>query len=225
MIALNLISNDIPPLKPTDKGLVALEWMEEFKVSHLPVVSDNRKYLGLISEDDLLNIDIAEMTIGEYIDSSRLVLPRHHIFKTQHIFEGIEIIVNAELTVLPVVGENDEFLGTISMYDIIKFFGKSTAMEMPGSIITLEMNIHDYSMVDIAKIIESDDAKILASYLTSGIDTTKLEVTLKVNKTDISRILHTFSRYDYTVTASYNESEYYEDLKRRYDEFIRYLNI
>ena len=225
MIALNLISNDIPPLKPSDKGFVALEWMEEFKVSHLPVVDNNQKYLGLISEDDLLNIDIAEMTIDEYIKNNRVVLPRHHIFKTQHIFEGIETIVNAELTVLPVIGENDEFLGTISIFDIVKFFGKATAMEMPGSIITLEMNIRDYSMVEIAKIVESDDAKILASYLTSSIDTTKLEVTIKVNKTDITRILHTFSRYDYTVTASYNESEYYEDLKRRYDEFMRYLNI
>ena len=97
-------------------------------------------------------------------------------------------------------------------------------MEMPGSIITLEMNIRDYSMVEIAKIVESDDAKILASYLTSSIDTTKLEVTIKVNKTDITRILHTFSRYDYTVTASYNESEYYEDLKQRYEAFMRYLN-
>ena len=95
MIALDLISNDIPPLKPTDNGFVALEWMEEFKVSHLPVVNDNKKYLGLISEDDLLNIDIAEMTIGEYINTSKLVLPRHHIYKTQHIFEGIETIVNA----------------------------------------------------------------------------------------------------------------------------------
>ncbi|HCQ29398.1 MAG TPA: CBS domain-containing protein [Flavobacteriales bacterium] len=224
MIALDLISNDIPPLKPTDNGFVALEWMEEFKVSHLPVVNDNKKYLGLISEDDLLNIDIAEMTIGEYINTSKLVLPRHHIYKTQHIFEGIETIVNAELTVLPVIGDNDEFLGTISMFDIIKFFGRATAMEMPGSIITLEMNIRDYSMVEIAKIVESDDAKILASYLTSSIDTTKLEVTIKVNKTDITRILHTFSRYDYTVTASYNESEYYEDLKQRYEAFMRYLN-
>ena len=79
-------------------------------------------------------------------------------------------------------------------------------------------------MAEIAKMVESDDAKVLSSFITSHVDSNKLEVTIKINKTDISRILHTFERFSYVVTASYNESEYHKDLKDRYDEFIRFLN-
>ena len=79
-------------------------------------------------------------------------------------------------------------------------------------------------MAEIAKLVESDDAKILASFITSHVDSKKLEVTLKINKTEITRILHTFERFNYIVTASYNESEYYKDLQNRYDEFMRFLN-
>ncbi|PIZ05339.1 MAG: CBS domain-containing protein, partial [Flavobacteriales bacterium CG_4_10_14_0_8_um_filter_32_5] len=86
------------------------------------------------------------------------------------------------------------------------------------------LNINDYSLSEIAKIVESDNAKILASFITSHPDSTKLEVTLKINKNEITRILSTFERFNYQITASYNETDYQVDLQNKYDEFMRFLN-
>jgi hypothetical protein len=84
---------------------------------------------------------------------------------------------------------------------------------------------NDYSLTQIASIVEGNDAKILSLYVNSLTDSTKIEVTLKVNKEDLSRILQTFYRYNYSVKASYHQSDYDDDLKGKFDEFIRFLNI
>ena len=219
MVASELITYDIPPLKLTDSGSKALDWMEEFKTSSLPVV-DGNVYIGLISEADILDRN----DIEEKIESYNLNFSKPFGFEKQHLFEIISLMVSNDVMVLPIVDEKENYLGLVSNETIIKEFSKAISVNNAGSIITLEVNLRDYSLAEIAKMVESDDAKILASYITSHTDSNKLEVTLKINKTDISRILHTFERFNYTVTASYNESEYHKDLKDRYDEFMRFLN-
>lgn len=219
MIASELISYDIPPLKLADSGSKALEWMEEFKTTALPVVKDN-KYIGVISEAEVLDRN----NLDDTIDSYHLNFTNPSAQQNQHLFEIISKIVESDLSVLPVIDDQGLYLGLITADNIIKEFSKAVSVSSQGSIITLEVNLKDYSLAEISKIVESDDAKILASFITSHIDSNKLEVTLKINKTDISRILHTFERFSYTVLASYNESEYHKDLKDRYDEFMRFLN-
>lgn len=219
MIASELISYDIPPLKLEDSGEKALEWMEEFKTNNLPVI-DGNKYIGLIDENDVLDRN----NIEEPISSYNLKFQRPFAYQTQHLFEIISIIVEHEVNVLPIVDADEQYLGLINNSTIVKEFSKAISVNNAGSIITLEVNLRDYSLAEIAKMVESDDAKILSSFITSHSDSNKLEVTIKINKTDISRILHTFERFNYTVLASYNESEYHKDLKGRYDEFMRFLN-
>lgn len=219
MIASELISYDIPPLKLSDSGEKALGWMEEFKVNDIPVVEVG-KYIGLIHESNILDRDNQEDTIGQYnLDFNK---PLAH--QNQHLFELIGLFVENEVDVLPIVDQDEKYLGVITAKSILSFFAKAISIANQGSIITLELNVNDYSLSEIAKLVESDDAKILASFVTSHVDSTKLEVTLKINKTEITRILHTFERFNYTVTASYNETEYQKDLQNRYDEFMRFLN-
>lgn len=219
MIAAELISYEIPPLKPSDTGSKVLQWMEEFKVKDMVVVK-SKKYIGIIEETDLLDRN----NIDDKLETYSLDLKKPFVFKNQHIFEVIGLFVEFDVDVLPVLNENSEYLGLITSKKILQYLSEIVSVANQGSIITLEMNAVDYSMAEIAKIVESDDAKILASFITSHPDTTKIEVTLKINKTDITRVLHTFDRFNYTVTASFNESEYHQDLKNRYDEFMRFLN-
>ena len=219
MIASEIISYDIPPLKLTDSGNKALDWMEEFKVKDMPVIN-GRKYVGIIEESDVLDRNDVEDKIQDYNLSFR----KPFIYQHQHIFDAITQMIEQEVDVLPILNENEDYLGLITTSSILKFFAEIASVTSQGSIITLELNLVDYSLAEISKMVESDDAKILASFITSKQDSTKLEVTLKINKTDISRILHTFERFNYTVTASYNESEYHKDLKDRFDEFMRFLN-
>ena len=219
MIASELISYDIPPLKLSDTGNKALDWMEEFKTTELPVVKD-RKYLGLISESNLLDSN----NVDGVIESFGLNLLKPFVQENQHMFEVISTMVENDIDVLPVVNSSDQYLGVITSKMIVNSWSKVVSIANAGSILTLEVNVKDYSLSEIARMVESDDAKVLASFITSHPDSTKLEVTLKINKTEISRILHTFERFNYVVLASYNESEYHENLQNKYDEFMRFLN-
>jgi acetoin utilization protein AcuB len=219
MIASELISYDIPPLKLSDTGLKALDWMEEFKTSELPVV-ENNKYVGLISESEVLDQNNIDDSFKDYGMSFK----KPFAYGNQHLFEVISLIVQNDVDLLPVVDENEQYLGLITTKKIVQYLAGVASVSNAGSILTLEINVNDYSLAEISKMVESDDAKILASFITSHPNSKKLEVTLKINKTEISRILHTFERYNYTVLASYNESEYHKDLHDRYDEFMRFLN-
>lgn len=219
MVASELITYDIPPLKISDSGTKALDWMEEFKTSSLPVVNGN-KYVGLIDESDILDRNDSD----EIIEAYNLNFQKPLGFQSQHLFEIIGIMSENDIMVLPIVDSHQHYLGLITSETIVKEFSKAVSVNNAGSIITLEVNLRDYSLAEIAKMVESDEAKILSSFITSHSNSNKLEVTLKINKTDISRILHTFERFNYVVTASYNESEYHKDLQDRYDEFMRFLN-
>lgn len=219
MIASTLITYDIPPLKLSDTGTKALDWMEEFKTNSLPVI-DGDTYVGLIDENDILDRN----NIDDAISTYNLTFKKPLAFQSQHFFEVIALMAEHDIMVLPIIDVNEHYLGLVTSESIIKEFSKAVSVTNSGSIITLEVSLRDYSLAEISKMVESDDAKVLASFITSSSDSNKLEVTLKINKTDISRILHTFERFNYVVTASYNESEYHKDLKGRYDEFMRFLN-
>jgi CBS domain-containing protein len=219
MIASELISYDIPPLKLSDTGIKALGWMEEFKTIELPVV-DEGKYVGLIGESEILDRD----DIDEAIQAYNLSFTTPSILSNKHLFEVIAMLVQYDVDILPVVDLEDNYLGVITIKKILHHFAKAISVATPGSIVTLEVNLRDYSLSEISRMVESDEAKVLSSFITSHTDSTKLEVTLKINKTEISRILHTFERFNYTVLAAYNESEYQKDLQDKYDQFMRFLN-
>lgn len=220
MLAKDLITDEIPPLKTSDTGLMVINWMDEFKVSHLPIVN-NHEYLGLISDTDILDLNITDEEIGKH----KLSLIRPFVKENQHVYEVIKMISNMKLSVLPVLDENENYLGLIPLTSLLQQFSILAATREPGGIIVLEMNELDYSLSQIAQIVEGNDGKILSCYLNSLPDSTRIEVTLKINKTDISGILQTLNRYNYTVKASFHQSEFSDDMKNRFDSFMNYINI
>lgn len=220
MLAKDLITDEVPPLKTSDTGLMVINWMDEFKVSHLPIVN-NHEYLGLISDTDILDLNITDEEIGKH----KLSLIRPFVKENQHVYEVIKMFSNMKLTVLPVLDENENYLGLIPLTGLLQQFSILAATREPGGIIVLEMNELDYSLSQIAQIVEGNDGKILSCYLNSLPESTRIEVTVKVNKTDISGILQTFNRYNYTVKASFHQSEFSDDMKNRFDSFMNYINI
>src|ERR1035437_2151387 len=220
MIAKKIISNDIAPLHTSDTALQALSWMEEYRVSHLPIVN-NIDFLGLISEEDIYKISDFEEPVGNHL----LSISKQYVFGDQHLYDVIKTISSQHLTLLPVLNESRQYLGVITISDLVTSISEMAAVENPGGIIILELNQNDYSLTEITQIIETNDAKILSLYVTSHPDTTKIELTIKVNKMDIRPIIQTFNRYDYTIKASFAEAEYYDDLLDRYNSLMNYLNI
>lgn len=220
MLAKQLITESIIPLKTSDTGKDALNLMNEYKVSHLPIVN-NIDFLGLISEADINNLNNTKAPLGNHL----LSLTHPFVTEYQHIFEVIKLIASLKLTLVPVLNDKNHYLGVITLNNLVDYFSKIIAVQNPGGIIVLEINYNDYVLTEIAQIIESNDAKILSLYVTSHPDSTKMELTLKINKIDIHSILQTFNRYNYIIKASYSEGDDFDDLQERYESLMKYLNI
>ena len=220
MFAKDLTDDTILPVKTSDTGALALTMMDEYKVSHLPIVN-NTDFLGLITEDDIYTNNHFDDPLGIHI----LSMNRPFVNENQHVFEVIKIFAELELTLLPVVDAKENYLGVISKRKLIEEFSEITAVKSPGAILVLEISVNDYSLSEIAQIVESNDTKILSTYITSHPDSTKMDVTLKLNRNDISPVLQTFNRYNYIVKGIYAEPEVSDDLNERFDALMKYLSI
>ncbi|MSP70302.1 MAG: CBS domain-containing protein [Bacteroidetes bacterium] len=220
MIANDLISDDIPPLKIEDSPKKALLWMEEFHVSHLPVISGTQ-FIGMISDDELYDLNDQDASIG----SHKLALLKPHLLGSQHPYDVLKLMAELSLDVIAVIDEAGNFVGSVTLPRLAEKLAALAAVRELGGIIILEVNNVDYSLSQISQIVEGNDAKILSAYVANVPNSTKVEVTLKTNKEDLTRILQTFIRYNYIVKATFHQSSFEEDMRSRYDEFINYINM
>lgn len=221
MFAKDLISDIIPIINTSETGIKALNWMEIFRVSHLPVVN-NEDFLGLISDTDIYDLNEAEQAIGAH----PLSLIRPYVYANQHVYEVIDLVSKLNLTVVPVLNEDKQYIGSITLHDLVNNFSEITAVSEPGGIIVLEMNIHDYSLSEITQIVEGNDIKILSLYISSHKDSTKIDLTLKLNTPNLGGVIQSFERYKYSIKASFLEDEKVELLyKERFDSFMNYLDM
>ena len=221
MVAKDLISEVIPSLKTSDVGQTALNWMEIFRVSHLPIVN-NQDFLGLISDSDIYDMNNPEEAIGNHA----LKLFKPYVDSEQHIFEVIGLASRLKLTVVPVLDKNNHFKGVITITDLIRHIAGLSSMDQPGGIIVVELIERDYSLSQIAQIVESNNVKVLSMYITSMPESTKLEVTLKVNTGDLTSVLKTFERYNYDVKTWISGNDSMDNFySERFDMLMKYLNI
>jgi acetoin utilization protein AcuB len=221
MVAKDLISEVIPSLKTSDPGQTALNWMEIFRISHLPIVN-NQDFLGLISDADIYDMNQPDEPIGNHT----LTLIKPYVTTEQHIFEVIGLASRLKLSVVPVLDNKNHFKGVITTNDLIRHIAGLSSMDQPGGIIVLELVERDYSLTQIAQIVESNNVKVLSMYITSPPDSTKLEVTLKVNTGDLVSVIRTFERYSYEVkTWVTNNDSMDRFYSERFDLLMKYLNI
>lgn len=220
MTARDLITDEIPPLIHTDSGEKALHWMEEFKVSHLPVLK-NGNFVGLISETEVLDRKDLDQSLDVLFDH----LSRPFVFENVHIYEVLSRMAEHRISVLPILDSNEKYIGCTSVHQLMTMIANTGSIREVGGIVVLEMNRIDYSLAQIAQIVESNQAKILSSYIMSTSDSTKIEVTLKISEIDLSRIIRSFERYDIVVKASYQRSSENDDMQFRYDALMNYLNM
>lgn len=221
MIAKQLLTDAVSVVDTNNTGSDVLYFMDEEKLSILPVVN-NGNYVGLISEVQVFNMKDPDKPLADQ------KVPYKHIYveENQHIYEVIKMMSAEKIPLLPVLDEKDRYKGSISIQTLIEHIGSFTAVGNPGAIILLELNQNDYVLSQIAQIVESNDAKILSLYVTSDKNSTKLEVTIKVSKMEIQAILQAFNRYNYIIKATYTEDEeMYNDMRDRYDSLMNYLNI
>jgi acetoin utilization protein AcuB len=221
MIAQNLLSEVVPPLRLTDSGQNALNWMEIFRISHLPVVN-GKELIGLISDKIIYDLNIIDKPVGDYSD--HMLSP--HIYTNQHIYEVFSVISVLKLSAVPVLNLYNEYCGVITVYDLAQKFADLVAVREPGGVIVLELSSIDYSLSQIAQIVEGNDAKILSFYISQVADSKMMDITLKINVVDLSSIIQTFVRYNYNIKAVYMDESIIQSLyDDRYDQLMKFMNI
>ncbi|MFT7589062.1 MAG: acetoin utilization protein AcuB [Limisphaerales bacterium] len=220
MLASDIITETIPPLKPTDGGTKAIDWMYEFKTTHLPIV-EKGKFIGLISEDDIMDFNHPDDPLSTY----ERQLYRPFVRETDHIYVVLRYASTIQSPLIPVLDANDEYIGLITMDSLMHYMSSVSGIQEDGGIIEIKLNgLKDYVLSDIARLVESNNAYILSMYMHNIPGSHQIRLTIKVSITDIRHILSTFERYEYEVEAFYQEENVRDMFKDRYDSLMKYLN-
>lgn len=220
MTAGALINQMIPPLQLSDTAGIALSWMEEFRCNQLPVV-EKEKFIGFITEDLLRQTD-TEIQLHDF------KLSGHDAFvRTESHFS--EVVKQSEKFNLPLVAvENNEgnYAGVITVSDVLPGILNQNTAFAHGSILVLSMELISYSLSEISRFVEENNAKIISVSVTEDpLDKTKIRLAIKINQSDLTRIISTLERFEYRIVARYDDSRGSDPDRDRFDLLMRYLNI
>ena len=220
MLAIELNTNLIPQLKLQDTVARALQLVNDFRVTHLPVVSDD-KYLGLVSEEDLLDAEETKMPI-ELMQETFIYAAVHD---NEHFLNAVNCSNQFDTTVVPVINEEKEFIGVITTNDLLKTIGHFSGANEIGGIIVLEMERSQFAISEISRIVESNGATIFHLNTTIDADTGIFTVTIHVNKKEISTIVATFERYEFDVIYYFGNEQFENEIHSNYRHLMNYLDI
>ncbi len=219
MLAKDFITKDIPVLKSFDTIEYALTLMDDFKLKHLPMVQDTT-YLGVLSERELLAASDPTAPIGSPV----LFCPS--VLENGHLHEVLALLTRYHLTLLPVVTPNNKYYGSITRENLIDLISELSNAEVSGSVIVLEVVPQDYSLADIARIVESNKAHILNVFTRIDKETGRLLVTLKIDMEDASPVIRSFERFNYIVLYHFMEKGMVDELlQQRMNELLHYMNL
>lgn len=220
MLTRELLSQTLPYLHLQDKVYQALQMMNDNHVAHLPIVEGD-KYIGLISEDDLLQAENDNSEIATLEQAFANVSIREE----EHFLNAVQMAVENGLSVVPVISEENELTGTVVYNDLLKFSSEFMSLNEPGGLIVLEMNSNQYSFNEISKLVETNNAQITQLNTSNDAQTGMMQVTIRINKPEVSDIVATFQRYEYTVKYFFGEELYANELRSNYDNLMNYLKI
>ncbi|HQW43203.1 MAG: CBS domain-containing protein [Chitinophagaceae bacterium] len=220
MLTRELLSQSLPSLRLSDKVYQALQLMNDNHVTHLPI-TEGEKFIGNISEEDLL---LAE---NDHADLSSLEQSFSDVSvkEDEHFLKAVQLAADSGLSVVPVVSEENELVGTLAYNDLLKFSSGFMSLGEPGGLIVLEMESNQYSFNEISKLVETNDAQITQLNTSNNAETGMMQVTIRINKPDVADIVASFQRYEYNVKYFFGEELYTNELRSNYDNLMNYLKI
>lgn len=220
MQAVDLLSKAIQPLAPRDPVARALDLMDEFRTDVLPVVARGR-LTGLMKKPAAMDNNNPEATVEQLMDAVEIPYVRDR----QHVYDVLKMMAERNLSVVPVLDMSGRYLGVVGEHEAIRATAELVNAEGAGSVLVLEMARNDYSLAQIARIVEDEGARLLSVFCTDTPDSTRMEVTLKINREDISAILQAFDRFEYTVRTTFQGSRMEDDLRARYEDVMRIMKM
>ncbi len=220
MLTAELINSNIPRLQLQDSVTKALQLINDYRVTHLPVVAEN-KYLGMISEEDLLDVEAERGTI-EFLQNNFITAS---VKENEHFLNAVKCSNQYESAIVPVINEEKELVGVITVTDLLKALGDFSGANEIGGIIVVEMERSQFSISEISRIVESNDATILHLNTTIQSDTGLLTVSLHINKKEIAAIVSAFERYDYDIIYYFGDEKFENEIHSNYRHLMSYLDI
>lgn len=221
MQAADLLARDFPVLSPTDDVQAAVDIFLDTCVCHIPVINEDKILQGVFPVDILASLENKKQPIvnfkADWLNNS--------VFPDQPGLFIFELISRLELSAIPVVNENREYIGTIETQDLLKRIGSYYSFMEPGGLITLILGPRDYNLSEISRIVESNNAKILTLYLEQIEKSDQLRLTLKISTTDLSHIFATFERFRYNIDYYTSTATQQDELKDRYDLMIKLFDL
>jgi len=219
MLASQLIFSTYPSIDIDDSIRFAIQLMEDYEVLHLPVVNDE-KFAGVASKDDLLDLDE-----NLSIKAAHLELNKVSVSGKDHFLNAVRLCNEHHLTVIPVITQQQELQGLITLQDLVRAMALYHSVEEEGGLIVLEMDKRSYSFGEINRLVETNDAHIVQLNTYTDKETGMFMVAFKINKYEVSDVVSTFQRYEYTIKYYFGEELYENELKENFDQLMNYLKM
>ena len=220
MLTVDIINQNIPRLQLQDSVGKARQLINDFKVTHLPVISEE-KYLGLISEEDLLDAEDDKAPIELLQQNFSPVSVPDDV----HFLNAVNKSIQADSNIIPVVNRGGLFVGVITASDLLKTMGNFAGADEIGGLIVLEMERTHFAISEISRIVESNDCTILHLNTTTNPVNGFLTVTIHLNKKEIATVVATFERYDYDVVYFFGLEHFENEIESNYRNLMNYLDI
>lgn len=212
------INTDFKAINSNDSIMVVQDFFHELTFSHFPVI-DEDVYLGCIALDDIETFD-SDKKVSDY----RYALEGFYARASDIWLDVLEVFAKNHTNVVPVLDDNNQYIGYYELEDIIKFFHETPFLKEAGGIIIVKKPVLDYSMSQITQIVESNNGKLLGLFISEA-DVQSVQITMKISLGAMNDIIQTFRRYNYEIISEHQEDNYINNLKERSDYLDKYLNI
>jgi CBS domain-containing protein len=219
MLVSDIIQTSVPVLHYTDTVEDAIALLQDNNMQHLAVMN-NENYEGLLSMDELFSLsgtDNVAALAAKFIHVS--------ILENQHFLTALKLIAEYGVTVLPVLSTGKEYLGVATETMLLQTLATFLNVEVPGGVFVIEMPREKFSMGEICRLVETNDAFVTQVNTHTDHLSGMLIVTFKINKTEVSDVLATLQRYEYNVKYFFGEEHYENTLKENFENLMAYLNV
>ena len=214
----DFLNTNIKALRITDSVADAQDLFSEYPFSHFPVLDDG-VYIGCADAEDTELMDI-----DKTLDDMRYSFDRFFVRETTIWLDVLEVFAKNETNLVPVLNDENKYIGYYEITDIIKFFDQTPFLKEQGGILVVEKGVQEYSMSEVAQIVESNNGRLLGLFISES-EMHKVQITVKISMGGLSEIIQTFRRYNYDIISEHQEDAYLNTLKDRSDYLDKYLNI
>jgi acetoin utilization protein AcuB len=210
----------LPWIQQSDSVASAMQRMEDEQLKQLPVV-EGEHYVGLLNMDLLLSAEDDSLSIQQIIH----LLPKPLIHPEEHFLAAVQIVAEQSLQLIPVVSAEGELQGVVEETELMSAVAAFLGLHENGALLVVEKEIHQYSASEVVKLVETNDVQVMQLNTRLNAQAGTMLITLRLNRTEISDIISTFQRYEYTIRFFIGEEQYANELRANYNNLIHYLKI